>query len=214
MPLPRLRLTGSFGLLALGSLALSSCAPTVTQNLDRLVPGSLAVAQPAPTAPAGTLLLNAADFRDSGSYPLAHVGNSSGCTGSNLSPALNWSGAPTGTVSYVLTNYDPDAPTGSGFWHWAVYNIPASVTSLAEGAGNSGGSLPAGAAQLNNDAGQPGFAGACPPVGDKPHRYIFTLYALNKTLNLPPNVSPAVLGFNLNGGAVLAKRSITAFYGR
>ncbi|AWT37183.1 YbhB/YbcL family Raf kinase inhibitor-like protein [Deinococcus actinosclerus] len=173
----------------------------------------LTVAQPAPTATAMGLSLTSPTFANGGAYPAAQVASGFGCSGPNTSPALNWSGVPAGTQSLVLTKYDPDAPTGSGFWHWAVFNIPASATGLAQGAGNPGGTLPAGATQLNNDGGQPGFIGACPPVGDPAHRYVFTLYALSSTLDLPAGTSPAVLGFMLNG-KVLAKTSLTAYYGR
>ena len=175
--------------------------------------GRLSVAQPAANVAAGTLTLSSAQVVSGGTLGQEQVGSGNGCTGGNVSPALSWSGAPAGTVSYVLTTYDPDAPTGSGFWHWLVYNVPAGITALAKGAGSSGGSLPAGAVQLNNDGGTPGYTGACPPPGDKPHRYVFTLYALNRTLTLPQGASPAFLGFNLNG-ATLAKTSIVATYGR
>src|SRR5262249_32013324 len=124
----------------------------------------------------------------------AQVFNSFGCSGKNLSPALQWSGAPAGTKSFAVTLYDPDAPTGSGWWHWVVFNIPASTTSLPEGAGSTDGAhLPAGAAQGKTDFGAPGFGGACPPPGDKPHRYIFTVYALKTDkLDASADASPAM----------------------
>ncbi|AWN24613.1 YbhB/YbcL family Raf kinase inhibitor-like protein [Deinococcus irradiatisoli] len=175
--------------------------------------GRLSVAQPAPTASANGLTLSSAQFRNGGTVPLEQVGSGNGCAGQSVSPALSWSGAPAGTVSYALTTYDPDAPTGSGFWHWVVYNIPASATGLDKGAGSGTFNLPAGAAQANNDGGAPGYTGPCPPPGDAPHHYVFTLYALNKTLDLPPSASAAYVGFSLNG-ATLAKTSIVATYGR
>ena len=139
--------------------------------------------------------------------------NSFGCTGQNVSPALSWSGAPAGTKGYVLTVYDPDAPTGSGFWHWVMYNIPASVTSLPEGAGTPG-KQPEGAMLGNTDYGAPGYGGPCPPKGDKPHRYIFTIYAVNTDkLEVPPNPTAAVVGF-VTHYATLAKASFMARYGR
>src|ERR1039458_10305813 len=136
-----------------------------------------------------------------------------GCSGRNISPALSWKGAPSATRSFALTLYDPDAPTGSGWWHWVVYNIPADVTELAAGAGSSGGKLPAGAAQGHTDFGISGFGGACPPAGDKPHRYIFTIYALKvEKISVPDEASAAMIGFMIHAD-VLAKASLTAHYG-
>lgn len=119
--------------------------------------------------------------------------------GADVSPQLTWSGAPEGTRSYAVTVYDPDAPTGSGFWHWAVFNIPASVTELPEGAGDEGGSgLPAGAVQLRNDAGLARFLGAAPPAGHGQHRYFIVVYAVDvEDLGVPAEATNALLGFNL-----------------
>lgn len=143
-----------------------------------------------------------------------HVYKGFGCSGENVSPALRWSGAPAGTKSFAVTVYDPDAPTGSGFWHWVVYNIPATATGLAAGAGSAGGTLPAGAVQGLTDFGAPGYGGPCPPQGDKPHRYVFTVHALKtERLDLPAGATPAFVGFNLTGNR-LAKTSFTARYGR
>jgi Raf kinase inhibitor-like YbhB/YbcL family protein len=138
-----------------------------------------------------------------------------GCTGANQSPALSWSGAPAGTKSFALTVYDPDAPTGSGWWHWVVYNIPANVTSLPRDAGDASKNLlPAGSAQGNTDFGTPGYGGPCPPTGDKPHHYIFTIYALNTDkLDIPANATAAYVGFNIHAH-VLGKSTLTALYGR
>ena len=145
----------------------------------------------------------------------AQVFNGFGCTGKNVSPALKWSGAPAGTKSYALTVYDPDAPTGSGWWHWVVYNIPASATELPEGAGTADGKgLPAGSAQGKTDFGAPGFGGACPPKGDKPHRYIFTVYALKTDkLDIPPDGTAALVGFMIHANQ-LGKATFSAKYGR
>ena len=135
-------------------------------------------------------------------------------SGQNLSPALAWSGAPAGTRSFAVTLYDPDAPTGSGWWHWVVYNIPGSVAQLPQGAGNAGGKLPAGAAQARNDYGEAAYGGPAPPAGDKPHRYVFTLYALKTDhIDVPPNSSTALIGFMLHANK-LATASFTARYGR
>ena len=137
-----------------------------------------------------------------------------GCSGGNVSPALSWSGAPKDTRSFALTLYDPDTPTGSGWWHWLVYNIPASVSGLPAGAGGAGGTLPAGAVQGRTDFGTAGFGGACPPAGDKPHRYIFTVYALKSDrIDVPDGASAAMVGFMIHANA-LAQASITAHYGR
>ncbi|MCL2310250.1 MAG: YbhB/YbcL family Raf kinase inhibitor-like protein [Proteobacteria bacterium] len=140
---------------------------------------------------------------------------SSGCDGKNISPALAWENAPQGTRSFAITVYDPDAPTGSGWWHWVVVNIPANVHKLDEGAGDpSGKSLPEGAMQIRTDSGVAGFGGACPPKGDKPHRYIFTVFALkSEKLDLPPDATAARAGFMINK-EVLGKASFTAYYGR
>ena len=143
------------------------------------------------------------------------VFNGFGCSGKNISPALKWSGAPKETKSFAVTVYDPDAPTGSGWWHWVVYNIPADANELAEGAGNAAGTfMPKGAVQGRTDFGAPGFGGACPPAGDKPHRYVFTIYALKtEKLDVPMDASPAMVGFMINASKI-DKAGFTAKYGR
>ena len=137
-----------------------------------------------------------------------------GCDGGNRSPHLSWKGAPAGTKGFAVTAYDPDAPTGSGWWHWTVVNLPADTTALATGAGSAGGKLPAGAVQGRTDFGQAGFGGACPPAGDKPHRYQFVVWALKTdTLPIDAQSSGALVGFMLNSN-VLAKAQLTAVYSR
>jgi Raf kinase inhibitor-like YbhB/YbcL family protein len=145
----------------------------------------------------------------------AQVFKGFGCTGDNVSPALNWANAPKDTKSFAVTVYDPDAPTGSGWWHWVVYNIPASANGLTAGAGDAEGKgLPAGSVQGRTDFGAYGFGGACPPVGDKPHRYIFTVHALKTDkLELPKDATAALVGYMLNAN-LIAKTSFEAKYGR
>lgn len=145
----------------------------------------------------------------------AQVANVFGCSGDNISPELRWENVPEGTKSFALTVYDPDAPTGSGFWHWMVINILATETGLVADAGNiNEDKLPKGARNLRSDYGFYGFGGACPPEGDKPHRYEFTLFALNTDkLDLPEDVTTAVGGFMINAHTI-EKTSFTAYFGR
>lgn len=149
-----------------------------------------------------TFTLTSNDFRDGDTLPDAQV-QAKG----NTSPHLKWSGAPGGTKSFAITCYDPDAPTGSGFWHWTVANIPADVSEIS-----AGGSVPPGAVEGRTDYGEPGFGGAAPPPGHGPHRYIFTVFAVDVDhLPVTPEDSGAKYGFNLHFHT-LAKASITATY--
>lgn len=136
-----------------------------------------------------------------------------GCAGGNTSPHLKWSGAPEGTKSFAVTVYDPDAPTGSGFWHWLVVNIPPDVTELALGAGSASGTLPKGALMTRTDYGKPGYGGPCPPEGDHPHRYLFTVFAVGDRLDVTADTSAAVVGFNLHF-KTLAKGVIMGLFKR
>ena len=137
-----------------------------------------------------------------------------GCAGGNQSPHLAWTDPPAGTHSFALTCFDPDAPTGSGFWHWLVVNIPPDVRELGLGAGNEGGPLPAGALQVRTDFGKPGYGGPCPPEGDHPHRYLFTLHAVSLAkLKVTADTSAAVVGFQLNFNTV-AKATLMGLYKR
>jgi len=144
--------------------------------------------------------LTSATVKDGAPWPPAQMSGAFGVPGGkDTSPQLAWSGAPQGTKSFAVTIYDPDAPTMSGFWHWAVANIPPSVTSLPEGAGDESGSrLPKGAYQLPNEAGSPRFIGAAPPAGHGPHRYFIVVHALDvEDIGVAPKTTPAILGFHI-----------------
>jgi hypothetical protein len=138
-----------------------------------------------------------------------------GCHGGNRSPHLAWEDAPEGTKSFAVTCFDPDAPTGSGFWHWVVVNIPPNVTALSLDAGNpTSGKLPAGALSVRTDFGKPGYGGPCPPEGDHPHRYLFTVHAVSMAaLPVTADTSAAVVGFYLNFNT-LAKASLMGLFKR
>ena len=165
----------------------------------------------------------------SGSFDKKFILGGFGCTGGNVSPALQWRNPPAGTKSFALQMHDPDAPTGSGFWHWAIYNLPASATGLPQGAGNAAASLPAPAFGGESDfldtgatGGNGNYGGPCPPVGDKPHHYMFTLYALSvddleAAAGIPRTGTAALHSFMLNKAMtdkVLGKASFVATYGR
>lgn len=172
-----------------------------------LLAGSMALAQDftlsSEAVPAGSRLTN------------EQVYKGFGCEGGNVSPDLAWSAGPEGTKSYAVTVYDPDAPSGSGWWHWLVFDIPADVTELKVGAGSADGeSLPAGARQGRSDFGTHDFGGACPPEGHGDHRYVFTVFALKaEKIEVPEDATAALIGFMLNANA-LATAEFTATYSR
>jgi Raf kinase inhibitor-like YbhB/YbcL family protein len=186
--------------IALSSAALTSAETPAATRQDRATLGKFTLTSP--------------DFAPGKRLAVAQVFNSFGCTGGNISPALSWSNAPAGTQSFALLAYDPDAPTGSGWWHWVVYNIPATTTSLAAGAGDPKKNLlPAGAVQGMTDFGTVGYGGPCPPPG-KPHHYYFRLYALKVAkLDIPPTATAAFVGFNVNANS-LGKAELLGLYGR
>lgn len=154
-------------------------------------------------------VLTSTDIQDGEPLPAETYAVEAG--GSNRSPQLAWSDFPEGTKSFVVTCYDPDAPTGSGFWHWAVANIPADVTSLPAGAGDpAAGLLPAGALTMPNEKREPAFTGAAPPEGTGTHHYWFVVHALDvERIDIDPGATPAVLGFMMRD-AVLARAVIVA----
>lgn len=166
-------------------------------------------------AGAAAFTLSVPDLAPGATLSDEQVLNGFGCSGKNRSPALQWQGVPAATKSLAVTVYDPDAPTGSGWWHWLVLNLPPDTTALAANAGTvDAAALPAGARQGRSDFGVNSYGGACPPAGDRPHRYIFTVYALTvPAIVLPADASAAMIGFMLNAN-VLAKASLTATYGR
>jgi hypothetical protein len=143
-----------------------------------------------------TFELRSDDITDGQPLNKPQVSGVFGAGGEDVSPHLAWSGAPEGTQSYAVTVYDPDAPTASGFWHWAAFNLPADVNELTSGASSAG--LPGGAVQLKNDGGTVGFIGAAPPPGHGPHHYWVVVHAVDvSSLDIPAEASCAFLGFNL-----------------
>lgn len=160
-------------------------------------------------ASAADFKLTSPELRHMQAIEPAHYWNNFGCSGDNMAPKLKWANPPAGTKSFAVTFYDQDAPTGSGFWHWVVYDIPANVTAL-EG-GKDGGTLPAGAVQSYTDLSKPGFFGPCPPVGRK-HRYQWTIHALKvDKLPVEPSISPALVGFFIGQNRIgQAQLTVTA----
>ncbi len=146
---------------------------------------------------------------------LKHLYKGFGCDGGNLSPALIWSGAPPETKSFAITAYDPDAPTGSGWWHWVVFNIPADTTELKTGAGSAEApQLPTGAVQGRTDFGTTGYGGPCPPQGHGTHHYHFTVHALKvDKLDIPADATAALIGYMINANRI-GKATLTGLYSR
>lgn len=174
----------------------------------------LAAAQAGPPAArsAGKFELTSPDFTNGATMPRAQLNRR--CGGHDVSPALRWSNPPMGTRSYVLLMHDPDAPKAQGFWHWVVYDIPGTVTSLPAGAGDVHGKLmPAGAIQARSDYGTPGYGGPCPPPG-RAHRYYFRLYAVPAAqINVPPNATATVIAAYVDATA-LGRAELMVNYGR
>lgn len=176
-----------------------------------------AAEQAAPKRPAdpGAFTVTSPQIQPGARIGAAQVFNAFGCAGANVSPELHWTNAPAGTQSFAVMMYDPDAPTGSGWWHWVVWNLPAATTSLPAGAGDGKApKLPTGAVQGNTDFGAPGYGGPCPPPGDKPHRYFIRVHALKvPKLDLPANATAAMVGFNVNANS-LATAELQGTYSR
>ena len=168
------------------------------------------------SAPRSHFGLSSPDARLAVGVPEEYTANVFGCKGGNISPALQWSGAPAGTKSFVITLFDPDVPdTGSGWWHWVVYDVPAKVNSLPKGAGAEHSSmLPAGTQQGRTDLGNDAYHGPCPDKGQPPHHYKFTIYALSvEKLDVPPEASGAMVTSTAKE-SVLGKAVFIARYGR
>ncbi len=181
----------------------------------KIVPVLAAVASIALAGPASAFEISSPAIGSDNTFPLKYTANGFGCSGGNVSLPLEWKDVPAGAKSLALTMFDPDAPTGSGFWHWVVANLPPSTTSLPEGAGDAANpKLPAGTVQARGDAGVSGYFGPCPPAGDPPHHYVITLFAVDTDkLDVDSNASGAVVGFNLHFHTI-DKASVTYLYGR
>jgi Raf kinase inhibitor-like YbhB/YbcL family protein len=167
-------------------------------------------------AAAADFRLTSTDFKANGELTNKFVYQGFGCHGDNVSPSLSWSGSPAATKSYALLVHDPDAPTGgAGWWHWVVYNIPATANAIAQGAGSAdGAALPKGAVQGKTDFGSVGWGGPCPPQGHGKHHYQFSLYALKvEKLEVPDGASAALIGYMANANSI-AKAQLTGLYGR
>lgn len=180
------------------------------------LPSLLAAMVGTSTLQAQTFTLHSADIAPGQTIAKPFVYNGFGCTGGNMSPALTWSNPPKGTKSLAITVHDPDAPNGdAGFWHWIVLDLPAQTTQIDRGVGGVGGkNLPKGARQIATDFGSPGWGGPCPPTGDKPHRYEFTVYALRVAQVTLPAKTKTFAAVDAIKASALAKASFTALYGR
>ncbi|MTH63930.1 YbhB/YbcL family Raf kinase inhibitor-like protein [Paracoccus shanxieyensis] len=184
----------------------------MTLLLQKTLLGLFAAGIIASPAAAQNFRLSSSSVAEGAQLAPAQVFKGFGCDGGNTSPQLAWADAPEGTKSFAVTAYDPDAPTGSGWWHWNIVNIPAAASQLPSGASGTD-KLPAGSVELRNDYGTAGFGGACPPPGEM-HRYVFTVHALGvQTLDLPPDASNALAGFMI-GANTIGKASVTAVYNR
>ena len=184
-----------------------SAASRTTMPSARSAPGDPSVA----VAP---FTLKSADLMEGDTVGNAQVFNGMGCTGQNVSPGLEWENAPAGTKSFAMTLFDPDAPTGRGWWHWVMFNIPTTVTHLPNGAGDASGAWMPEVTQATTDFGKAGYGGPCPPEGDPAHRYVFTVYALDvDRLDMPDTATAAAINIDLNAHA-LDTATLTVLYER
>jgi len=173
-------------------------------------PDTITVRAPRAAKHGASMTVTSTSITEGAAIPMDNV--FTGCGGKNVAPALAWSGAPSGTKSFAITCFDPDAPTGSGYWHWLAFDIPAGRTSLAAGDGNK--ESPAGGKSGYTDFGMNSYGGPCPPKGDPPHHYIFTVYALDvdSLTGVSGKTTGATFVFNMMGH-VLATGSITGQFG-
>ena len=182
-----------FGLMVLGSQAFAD-SPPVKKVYD-------------------TIVLHSASLSHNATIDNKHVYKGYGCEGENLSPQVSWEGIPAEAKSLAITYYDPDAPSGSGWWHWTVFNISPSVTEIPEGASGTE-AMPKGAIEGRTDFGESKFGGSCPPTGDKPHRYFLTLHALDvEKLDLDASAPGAMVGYFINAHSI-GQAQIMGVYGR
>jgi Raf kinase inhibitor-like YbhB/YbcL family protein len=173
----------------------------------------LAACAPGLAASSSAFTIKSPDVAEGRMLSKDQVYSGYGCTGANISPAFEWAGAPAGTKSFAFTVFDPDAPTGHGWWHWIVFDIPAAASGLPRAVGKSS-TLPKGAREGKNDFEVGDFGGACPPVGDKPHRYEFTIHALKvERLDAPENATLKAIESLIRANEIGSAR-VTAKYGR
>lgn len=210
-------ITLSLGLLFGGFASLHPAhAAPVTQSADAGAPGHFTNSSIGQSEPTTVFTLTSPDFKEGEVLKPEFSYNGFGCTGKNVAPTLNWDHAPSETKYFALTVYDPDAPTGSGWWHWLVVNIPKEAKSLdaSKLPATLPATLPEGAVTTQNDYGATSYGGPCPPVGDKSHRYIFTLYALkDKVAVNDVHVPAAQIGYQINQ-LKIAQAQIIGYYGR
>ena len=162
---------------------------------------------------AADLKVTSTSFKNNETLQNKYVFNSFGCTGENKSPQVKWSKGPEGTKYYAVTVYDPDAPTGSGWWHWTVLNIPSTVTELAEGISGDVKKMPKDSIEARTDFGKPGYGGPCPPPKSAPHHYIVTVYALKDKIPLDQEAPGAMVGYYINS-LKISEGKITGLYSR